>query len=324
MDRFKNILVATSPGHLDPWTLRAAVELANTNDALLTIMDVVAPLPAWRRTLNVEGRVIDIQAELLHHREQRLRHLIKNTRGGPDVKVVETVGEPFIEVIRRVLAEGHDLVMVGEPVAEKPDEPHLSSGVMHLLRKCPVPVWVMRSGRSGTGSVLALVDPDPDDPVRDGLNDLIMELATSLSHRHGWELHLGHAWTLEGEATLRSSPYVGLPGEMVDVMVRDTEAIRLGQLDVLAIRHVTEPERSIHMVAGAPGVVLPRLADRLDVDLVVMGTVGRTGLRGLIMGNTAETILRSVRCSVLAVKPEGFVTPVKPARRSHRTSKEPA
>jgi hypothetical protein len=40
------------------------------------------------------------------------------------------------------------------------------------------------------------------------------------------------------------------------------------------------------------------------------------------MGNTAETILRSVRCSVLAVKPEGFVTPVKPQRRSRRTGKE--
>ncbi len=324
MDRFKNILVATSPGHLDPMTLRAAVDLANANDARLTVMDVVAPLPAWRRTMNVEGRVIDIEAELLHDREERLRHLIETTRGGPDVEVVETLGEPFIEVIRRVLAEGHDLVMVGEPVAEKPDEPHLTSGVMHLLRKCPVPVWVMRSGRDGTGRILALVDPDPDDPVRDGLNDLILELATSLAHREDWELHLGHAWTLEGEATLRSSPYVGLPGEMVDVMVRDTEAIRLGQLDMLAIRHVTESERTIHMVAGAPGVVLPLLADRLDIDLIVMGTVGRTGLRGLIMGNTAETILRSVRCSVLAVKPEGFVTPVKPARRSHRTSKEPA
>jgi len=322
MDRFKRILVATTPGHLEPATLRAAVELANANDARLTVMDVVTPLPAWRRTMNVEGRVVDIEAALLHDREEQLRHLLESTRGGPDVEVVEAVGEPFVEVIRRVLAEGHDLVMVGEPVAEKPDEPHLSSGVMHLLRKCPVPVWVMRSGRSGTRRVLALVDPDPDDPVRDGLNDLIMELATSLAHRKGWELHIGHAWTLAGEATLRSSPYVGLPGEMVDVMVRDTEATRLGQLEILAIRHVTESERSIHMIAGAPGVVVPRLADNFDIDLVVMGTVGRTGLRGLIMGNTAETILRSVRCSVLAVKPEGFVTPVKPARHSNRATKE--
>lgn len=272
--------------------------------------------------MTVEGRIVDIEGAILHDREEQLRRLIENIQGGPDVEIVESVGEPFIEVIRQVTSEGHDLVMVGEPIAEKPDEPHLSSGVMHILRKCPVPVWAMRSGRPRTGRVLALVDPDPDDPVQVKLNDLIMELATSLSHRQGWELHLGHAWTLAGEATLRSSSYGGLPWATVDVMVQETEAIRLEQLEMLANRHVARSECAIHMVAGEPGSVLPRLADRLNVDLIVMGTVGRTGLRGLIMGNTAETILRSVRCSVLAVKPEGFTTPVKPMKHRHRADKE--
>jgi nucleotide-binding universal stress UspA family protein len=41
-----------------------------------------------------------------------------------------------------------------------------------------------------------------------------------------------------------------------------------------------------------------------------MGTVARTGVRGFIMGNTAETILEQIVCSVLAIKPPGFVTPV--------------
>ena len=108
-----------------------------------------------------------------------------------------------------------------------------------------------------------------------------------------------------------------VPGRIVDVMVRDTEAVHRDQLNVLAERHhLGELGASIHMVSGEPGVVLPRLAEHLDIGLIVMGTVGRTGLKGLIMGNTAETILRSVRCSVLAVKPAGFVTPVKSRRRS--------
>ena len=66
--------------------------------------------------------------------------------------------------------------------------------------------------------------------------------------------------------------------------------------------------------SGEAGEVLPRLAEGLDAGLIVMGTVARTGISGLIIGNTAETILQSVHCSVLAVKPEGFVTPVKPAK----------
>ena len=126
----------------------------------------------------------------------------------------------------------------------------------------------------------------------------------------------------EGEATLRSSSYEGLPGEIVDIMVREAERIRLGEVEELSNRYVSESGRSVHMVEGAPGVALPPLVERLDVDLVVMGTVGRTGLKGLIMGNTAETILRSVRCSVLAVKPEGFVTPVRIQRQPNRDGEE--
>ena len=41
-----------------------------------------------------------------------------------------------------------------------------------------------------------------------------------------------------------------------------------------------------------------------------MGTVGRTGIPGVIIGNTAEAILNRVTCSVLAVKPPDFETPV--------------
>ncbi len=117
------------------------------------------------------------------------------------------------------------------------------------------------------------------------------------------------AWSLVGDATLRASPHAALPGEMVET----AETSHREQLDLLTKR-LHEIGGSVHMVAGEAGKVLPRLAERLDIGLIVMGTVARTGLSGLIMGNTAETIMRAVRCSVLAVKPEGFVTPVKPAR----------
>jgi nucleotide-binding universal stress UspA family protein len=55
---------------------------------------------------------------------------------------------------------------------------------------------------------------------------------------------------------------------------------------------------------------IPELVKEHQIDLVMMGTVGRTGIPGFLMGNTAETILNRIDCSVLAIKPEGFVTPV--------------
>ena len=44
--------------------------------------------------------------------------------------------------------------------------------------------------------------------------------------------------------------------------------------------------------------------------LSIVGAVARTGLSGFFMGNTAESILSQLDCSVLAVKPPGLVTPV--------------
>ncbi len=43
---------------------------------------------------------------------------------------------------------------------------------------------------------------------------------------------------------------------------------------------------------------------------MVMGTLSKTGLAGLIAGNAAEMVFHTADCSVLAVKPPDFVSPV--------------
>lgn len=63
---------------------------------------------------------------------------------------------------------------------------------------------------------------------------------------------------------------------------------------------------------GNPREAIPGLARELKADLVVMGTVARTGIAGFIIGNTVESILDDIGCSELAVKPDGFVSPVAP------------
>ena len=65
------------------------------------------------------------------------------------------------------------------------------------------------------------------------------------------------------------------------------------------------------LVHGEARERIPELARELRADLLVMGTVCRTGVPGFFIGNKAENVLPHVDCSVLAVKPKGFVTPVK-------------
>jgi nucleotide-binding universal stress UspA family protein len=61
---------------------------------------------------------------------------------------------------------------------------------------------------------------------------------------------------------------------------------------------------------GTPEDVIPQFVVSKRVDLVVMGTLARAGVAGFLIGNTAERVLRKLPCSVLAVKPDGFVCPV--------------
>jgi len=64
------------------------------------------------------------------------------------------------------------------------------------------------------------------------------------------------------------------------------------------------------VIKGNPALIIPEHAKRLNADLNVTGKVARTGVAGFIIGNTAETILNDIRCSVLAQKLDGFVSPV--------------
>jgi universal stress protein E len=63
-------------------------------------------------------------------------------------------------------------------------------------------------------------------------------------------------------------------------------------------------------VRGLHGPTVAAFLERTEADVVVMGTASRSGIAGFLMGNTAEWILKTLRCSVLAVKPEGFRSPV--------------
>ena len=66
----------------------------------------------------------------------------------------------------------------------------------------------------------------------------------------------------------------------------------------------------VHLTEGNAEDVILSVAREEHIELIVMGTVGRVGIPGFFIGNTAEEVLRQIDCSVLTVKPDGFVTPV--------------
>lgn len=56
-------------------------------------------------------------------------------------------------------------------------------------------------------------------------------------------------------------------------------------------------------------MVINNLAAKKQVDLILMGTVCRTGMTDFFIGNSVENVIQQVIYSMLTVKPEGFVSP---------------
>lgn len=178
------------------------------------------------------------------------------------------------------------------------------------MRKCPCPVLVMKPGVKGRfRRIMAAIDPAVTGDARDTLNGLILELASSLSVSEEADLHIVHAWHLFGEYLLRG--YGGLSAKNVDQEVRKEGYRRRQSVEGLLAKHISAPYR-LHLPKGPAAQTIPRLVSKLGIDLLIMGTVCRTGIPGFIIGNTAESVLDVVDCSVLTVKPEGFVSPVAP------------
>lgn len=315
MNRFKSILAVLTEDSLSDVALGRAVHLARVNSAALTLVDVIdaAPGDLGRLMAALTGqRGVEIEEDVIAYHRERLAAFAGRARAqGIDVTEAVLQGSPFVEVIRMVLREGHDIVIKGASMAAH-GRGTLKGFDMHLLRKCPSPVWMlMGPGDDKFDHVLAAIDPEATgDTARDQLDRLVLDLATSLADRDDAEVRVIHAWSLRVEQALRQGRYTKDAKGAVDALLAQEEQAAQARVSALMADYPQVPADKIVLGKGHPGDVIADYAEAEGMDAIVMGTVGRTGLSGFIMGNTAETILNRVKCSVIAVKPEGFVSPV--------------
>jgi universal stress protein E len=255
----------------------------------------------------------ELQGIVIKDRLSQLEKLAKQARmKGIRVSTKVLVGTPFLEIIREVLHNHCDLVIKSAESKTTARQLLFGSTDLHLMRKCPCPAWIIKSSkRKLNARILAAVDPDPSNPEAEELNALIMDLAISLAMQEGSELHIVHAWKMYVKES-----YLNLPGSLrpqdAARMVREERNLHIGRLDELLSNYDLETiDHHVHLLKGDACQVISQLANKKRVELLIMGIVARTGIPGFLIGNTAEEVLRKVNCSVLAVKPEGFVTPVK-------------
>ncbi len=310
MNRFKNILVVAGSGtrlETNPAVIQG-FNLAAQNNAEITLMDVISTNAGIRAEYKDFFSSEEITDILKKEREKSLRQFGETLTKPEKLHVKVNIGRDFIEIVRQVILEKHDLLI--KVANQHPD--HFDSSDFHLMRKCPVPVWLLKpKNHNKPKKILAAIDLALETHEEgQALNTNIMDLATSISNIESSELHVISCWSLYGEYSMRNNSFIKISDDKIAQLLQEEAAANRFLLDKLITRYETITTNT-HLVKGDPVDHIPCFVRNNNIDIVVMGTVARSGIPGLLIGNTAETILQMIDSSVITLKPSGFKSPIE-------------
>jgi len=312
MKRFKNILLIHDSSSKGEFALNRALSLAKANQALLTVVDIIDDLPRYKAKLFSEILNYDLIELVFKERQREMHNFITPLLEGKfkvTIKVLQ--GTPFIEIIRAVIRNKHDLVIKTAQGKGGIKEALFGTTAMHLLRKCPCPVWLIKPSRNQRfNRILLAMDWSQPTDSSQSLNLNMLDIATSLAQEEQSELHIIHVWNLDYETILRGNG--SFPTKKINKLVRETKKMHAQWLNKLLGQYpiLSSLNHKVHLLKGDARELVPRLAKKKKIKLIIMGTLCRTGIKGFFIGNTAEKMLQKLDCSVLALKPDDFQTPV--------------
>ncbi|MFQ5634300.1 MAG: universal stress protein [Gammaproteobacteria bacterium] len=214
---------------------------------------------------------------------------------GIDVTVKTAWDHPLYEgIIREALRSDPRLVVTDTHYQSRLRRTLFTNTDWHLIRSCPAPLWLARSGPAFDAPVmLASVDPMHEHDKPAALDTRLLAEAFEFAGALGGTVHAFHAY----------NPF-RVPDDPKHIESAHEAAVQ-NLADSFQI-----PDERVHIYAGSAIDLLPQLATEISADLVVMGAVSRSRLEYAIVGSTAENVLDQLPCDALIVKPKGFISPV--------------
>ena len=301
----KRILAVVDAERDNQPALSRAYELASKTGASVTAMMVAYDLSYDMTTmLSPDEREAMRDAVTKEHAKWLATHLQEQGFTETDI-VVEWNNRSYESIIYYTLNNQIDLVV---KATKKHDD--LASVIFtptdwHLMRKCPRPVLLVKEhGWPEGGEIIAAVNVGSEDDEHAALNDKLTVIAND------------YASLLKGSVNLVNS----YPSTPLNIAIEVPEFDPDTYHDAVKNHHLKEmrshalkygiPEDKCVVREGLPEKVIPQVAKALDAELVVIGTVGRVGISAALIGNTAEHVIDELNCDVLAIKPDGFVSPL--------------
>ncbi len=324
MKLINKILCVVEPDDSSLAAITHAFRIAEEQQAQVSIVSTIAAPKGVLSLLQGEIDLAGKTAQAIANKQKAIQKWLKQHLPDKKTEVNVFSGVGFIEVINQVLTQQFDLVV---KCANDVDwlARLFGSDDMQLLRKCPCPVLLLKPGHNEEfRHVMATVDVnddinESDFAAQDQLNQKVMRYSASFALPESTAYHIASCWEAYGEDYLRSGTFYQMDQQHVDGYATESRDVCSERIEKLVNQlakiygedALSFLRPSVYLVKGEPAQQIPQVVAANHVDLLVMGTVARTGIPGFIVGNTAESILEQVQCSVLAVKPDGFTSPVQ-------------
>ena len=313
MDMYQNILVVIDPTTDEQKALKRAIELAskitaNNADSKINITAFfsIFDFSYEMTTLLSNGERDTMRQMVIKEKKLWLDDIISSTN--TQINITSQVvwhNRPFEAIINQVIEHKYDLVIKGTHQHDKFKSVVFTPTDWHILRKCPCPVLLVKDHEwPQQGKVLAALNVGSDETEHLSLNNTITTQAKNI------------AKIIDAEVNLVNS----YPGTPVNIAIEIPE-FDASEYNSAMKKHHQEamnqhansfaiPLTNTYVEEGLPESVIEQVALRLDAELVILGTVGRTGISAALIGNTAEHVIDQLNCDVLALKPDGYVSPL--------------
>lgn len=307
MSAYNNILVVLDPKRKQQKALNRALKIASLHPCKLTVFLSIYDFSYEMTTMLSLNERESMRQSIIKERERWIgQYLSAPNAAGLDIDIkVVWHNRPFEAIVNTVLEGNFDLVIKGTHDHDVLKSMIFTPTDWHILRKCPCPVLLVKDKDwPEKGNILVAINAGSAQDYHVSLNTRTIQEAKQIARFLHADLHLVNAY----------------PGTPVNIAIEIPEFnpqeynnnIKRHHVDAAAhiAREQGIPPERIHVEEGMPEDVIPAVADRLNAEMVVLGTVGRTGLSAAIIGNTAEHVIDRLDCDVLAIKPEGYISPL--------------
>ncbi len=318
--KIENVLLYLEPKAYTQEQFQIISNILSNNKIKATVLSVVESNSSIASFFSPKEKII-IDKALLEQRKLIIDSLVENHLKDVVSETLIVQGKQFYESIKLIHSRNIDMFL---KFAEDPSWTNriFGSNDMHLLRKCPCPLLILKpNANTDLVRILASIDlnnesfNDDEARIKSKLNQRIIEFAEKLCHSNKQELHLSSIVEVFAEEFLSHGGVSSLSEDKVDAYIKksmEDNHFKMNNIINKLRENSKEKELNIrsHLIKGKAVQEIPKLLDKHNIDLVVMGTVARTGIPGYLIGNTAEEILEQINCSVLAIKPDGFKSPI--------------